>query len=159
VFAVGFVVYLFATSSARHRVLHIALGMVLAGALGNLYDRAFIHADVIRFHDPHSGRAESFIGKIVGEPTANSVAVGGWPEGDDPRTFDRDEVEIRHQGVVRDFLKIVPRFPSWAPKAAAGRDVWPWVFNIADSSLVCGVVLLLFFSGRHHSHRSEECAA
>ena len=25
----------------------------------------------------------------------------------------------------------------------AGHDVWPWIFNVADASLVCGVVWML----------------
>lgn len=152
--AIGFVLYLFATSAARHRLLHLALGMVLAGALGNLYDRAFIVADVVRIHDSRTGRVESLIGTIVGEPTADSVRVGDWPEGTNVRTYDLDEVELRRQGVVRDFLKFVPRFPAWVPKLG-GRDVWPWVFNIADSALVCGVLLLLVSSG-HPRARDDE---
>ncbi len=35
----GLIFYLFATSRARQRWLHVACGLVLAGALGNLYDR------------------------------------------------------------------------------------------------------------------------
>jgi lipoprotein signal peptidase len=37
--------------------------------------------------------------------------------------------------VVRDFIKFKPRI--------AGRDVWPWVFNVADVALSVGVGILL----------------
>jgi signal peptidase II len=40
VLAFGFVLYLFSQSSRRRWSLHLALGMILAGAMGNLYDRA-----------------------------------------------------------------------------------------------------------------------
>lgn len=39
--AMAVVVFLFATSSVRWWGLHVALGMVLAGSLGNAYDRLF----------------------------------------------------------------------------------------------------------------------
>jgi len=40
VLAFGFVLYLFSQSSQRRWSLHLALGMILGGAMGNLYDRA-----------------------------------------------------------------------------------------------------------------------
>lgn len=143
--ALGFVFYLFSTSRPWQRVLHLALGMVLAGAIGNLYDRAFMPADVIRFQN-RSGQAETFIGTIVEDADDGKIRVGDWPDGGRPRTFRVEEIEHRKQGVVRDFIKFMPRFPEWTPKLA-GRDMWPWIFNVADASLVCGVILLLLCSG------------
>ena len=118
--------------------------MILSGALGNLYDRAFIHADVARI-TADDGREHSVIGKVVSDDTDAKVRIGDWPDGTNPRSFQRDEVTLRRQGVVRDFIKFVPKFPSWVPRFA-GRDVWPWVFNIADAALVVGVILLLLSS-------------
>ena len=40
VLAFAFVLYLFSQSSRRRWSLHIALGLILGGAMGNLYDRA-----------------------------------------------------------------------------------------------------------------------
>jgi signal peptidase II len=37
----GFSFYIFAASRPRQRWLHLACGLILAGALGNLYDRLF----------------------------------------------------------------------------------------------------------------------
>lgn len=139
--ALAFVVYLFVHSGARHRFMHIALGMILAGALGNLYDRAFMKADVVRIPN-HTGRIVSHIGKIVSGPGDPEIRVGDWPDGGNPRQFPVSKVEVRRQGVVRDFIKFVPKFPEGFPKLG-GRDVWPWVFNVADVSLVTGVILLL----------------
>lgn len=39
VLAIGFLLYLFATSSPRQWFYHVIVGMLLAGVLGNLYDR------------------------------------------------------------------------------------------------------------------------
>ena len=47
--AVFFVIWLFATSGRRQWVTHISLGMLLAGAMGNLYDRIFNQGRVIDF--------------------------------------------------------------------------------------------------------------
>ncbi len=140
-FALGFVFYLFARSRSWHRALHVALAMILAGALGNLYDRGFIVADVAQISTAN-GQQRSLIGVVLDDSTEAVVRFGDWPDGANPRTLRRDEITLRRQGVVRDFIKIVPRFPRWVPRLG-GRDVWPWVFNVADASLVCGVGLLL----------------
>jgi lipoprotein signal peptidase len=154
VFALGFVLYLFANSHRTQRSLQVALALILAGALGNLHDRAFIIADVARIQSP-TGRQSSMIGLLVSDPSDPVVRIGDWPDGGRPRTFERYAVELRRQGVVRDFIKFVPRFPSWVPWFG-GFDIWPWVFNVADASLVCGVGVLLLNcwldrKPRHHS--------
>lgn len=140
-FALGFVFYLFAHSGRRQRALHVALALVLAGALGNLYDRAFILADLVQYQDA-SGKQREIIGKVVSDPQDPFVRIGEYPDGANPQSFAHSDVDVRQQGVVRDFIKFVPKFPAWVPKLA-GREIWPWVFNVADAALVCGVVLLL----------------
>jgi len=149
-FALAFVLYLFIHSSPRQRVLHVSLAMILAGALGNLYDRAFMAADVVRFREKTSGRMVSVIGKIVGE-SADTVRIGDWPGGGRPQSFSRAEVEVRRQGVVRDFIRFVPKFPASVPRVG-GMDIWPWIFNVADAALVCGVILLLLTSLIERGH-------
>ncbi len=147
VFALLFVVYLFMKSWSSQRIMHIALALILSGALGNLYDRAYMKADVARITYT-SGEARSFIGTQVSEPGDEILRVGDWPTGAHPRTFQGRniaDVHVRRQGVVRDFIRFVPKFPSWVPKLG-GKDVWPWVFNVADAALVVGVCLLLLAS-------------
>ncbi|UCC28831.1 MAG: signal peptidase II [Phycisphaerales bacterium] len=140
-FALGFVFYLFAHSGRGQRALHVALALVLAGALGNLYDRAFIIADLVQYEDA-SGKEVAYIGRMLSDPEAPIIRIGDYPDGANPRSFARSDVEVRKLGVVRDFIKFVPKFPAWVPRLA-GREIWPWVFNVADAALVCGVVLLL----------------
>ncbi|MCL5945537.1 MAG: signal peptidase II [Planctomycetes bacterium] len=47
--AIGFVVYVFMNTQRQQWVIHTALGLILAGAMGNLYDRAFNHGQVRDF--------------------------------------------------------------------------------------------------------------
>ncbi len=152
--ALGFVIYLFVNSPRRAAILQCALALIIAGALGNLYDRAFVKADIVKFTN-RQGQQVSLIGLIVGDPAADTILVGSWPESANPQRFKQSEVHLRHQGVVRDFVKFVPRFPQWVPKLG-GTDVWPWVFNVADAALVCGVVTLMLLSLFDRSPKSRE---
>lgn len=128
VLALGFVWYLFSQSSRDRRSLHIGLGLILAGALGNLYDRAFVQADVIR-----TGRMRD-VARVVREDD-RWVYFAPWPDTQPVHRVARsDDLTIRRQGVVRDFIKIEPKL---------GIELWPWVFNVADVLLVVGVALLL----------------
>jgi signal peptidase II len=83
--AIVFLAYLFA-HSRRQRLYQIVLGMLLAGVLGNLYDRIVF-------------------------------------------------------GYVRDMIHALPRWPN----------LFPWIFNVADVLLCCGVAALVLhglFAGR-----------
>lgn len=141
IFAIAFVVYLFAHSDRAQWSLHVALALILAGALGNLYDRAFLQADVVVVRSD-AGQSQSIIGIIESHPEAGKFYLRDWPDGSRVRSFTRADVIVRRQGVVRDFIKFRPKFPDWTPRLAR-RDVWPWIFNIADAALVCGVGILL----------------
>ncbi len=52
VIAMAMILWVFATSKAHQWVVHLALGMITAGALGNLYDRAIHNGvrDMLRFY-------------------------------------------------------------------------------------------------------------
>ena len=139
--ALGVVVYMFSKSTRTQRSLHVALALILAGAMGNLYDRAYVIADVVKYTDP-AGRTVSMIGTNLNGPDDTKIRLTEWPKGTSVSVFHRDEVKMVRQGVVRDFIKFVWKFPAWVPRVA-GRDVWPWVFNIADAALVAGVGILM----------------
>jgi len=142
VLALLFVLYLFANSGSRRWSMHLALGLVLGGALGNLWDRTTQEAYVARFAD---GRR--VVGTLHGEPSESGVMLGDFPDGQNPRFFngrlDSDASGV--QPVVRDFIRIEAKIN--------GYHLWPWVFNIADALLVFGVGILLinfWFDRRHH---------
>jgi lipoprotein signal peptidase len=156
IFALGFVLVLFASSNRKQRVLHLALGLILAGALGNLYDRGFVRADVAVFNSGFK-----VIGKVLENPDPQRITIGYWPDGHNARPYDREDLaKLTTQGVVRDFIKFMPRFPRWVPRLG-GKDIWPWVFNVADSALVVGVGLLLvcFLAERRRPHPAHAADA
>ncbi len=89
--AIVFLAYLF-LSSGDKRLHQLLLGVLLAGVLGNLYDRLMF----------------------------------GW---------------------VRDMIHALPgrQWPDWAHHALPflPREIFPWVFNVADSLLCVGVTLMI----------------
>jgi signal peptidase II len=84
--AIGFLSYLFITSE-KQRFYQVILGMLLAGVLGNMYDR------------------------------------------------------IRY-GYVRDMIHGLPGW-TWP---GSSREVFPWIFNVADVLLCVGVALIMIYS-------------
>jgi signal peptidase II len=92
--ALGFLIYLFSTS-VRRPFYQVVLGMLLAGVMGNMYDRV-------------------------------------------------------QYGYVRDLLHGLPGWywPAWVRHALPSLpgEVFPWIFNVADSLLCVGVGLLLIYS-------------
>lgn len=91
VVAVIVIVIAFLRSAAHRRFLHVALALILAGALGNLYDRVMF-------------------------------------------------------GMVRDMLWLFPgvKLPFGLTWPGSGSDeLYPWVFNIADASLLIGLGILM----------------
>jgi lipoprotein signal peptidase len=106
VLAIVFLTYLFATSG-RQRFYQVVLGMLLAGVLGNMYDRIF-------------------------------------------------------HGFVRDMIYIFPGqyWPTWITARVpnwpwARGELFPWIFNVADTLLCAGVGLMLAYSlfASHHPDR------
>ncbi len=91
---VGLAVFAFWTDR-RARLSHLAIGLILAGGIGNLYDRI---------------------------------------------TF----------GAVRDFLHLFPRrnLPFGWSWSGGSREIFPWVFNVADVLLLAGMSLLLLAAWR-----------
>jgi len=93
VVAVGFVSYVLLTSPANHRVMHLCLALILAGALGNMVDRVAFSA-------------------------------------------------------VRDMLYLFPgvELPFGWRWGNGSREVYPWIFNLADVYLTCGIIIMLIRS-------------
>lgn len=151
--ALLFVLFLFSRSGRRHFILHVALGCILAGALGNLYDRTYMRADVVSMSRGGEWGTVT-IGVVKDDSNERTLRVGAFPEGTHVQTFPQGEVRVHQQGVVRDFIKFVPRFPKGSP-VFSQRDVWPWVFNIADSALVCGVIVMLLGTWTEHERRER----
>jgi lipoprotein signal peptidase len=135
--ALVLVSWMFARSDARRWLLHIALAGILAGALGNMYDRINV---TLRIIDLGDGRVLYF--QQVGE-TAETLTLREYP----PEAADAVEITVPADemrpaiGAVRDFIKIPTKL--WGE-----QDLWPWVFNVADMLLVGGVGILAVFLWR-----------
>lgn len=105
--ALVFAVWMFgAWTRPRDVAAHIAIGLLIAGGLGNLFDRLVF-------------------------------------------------------GCVRDFLHPLPgvRWPFGWSSPWAGREVWPYVSNVADLWLCIGIPLLMFHLWRHGRHEQNATAA
>jgi lipoprotein signal peptidase len=135
VLALVLVVWMFAQSPRQRWLTHLALGAILAGALGNMYDRAFVK--LVPSVGPH-GMGPPYCLETRSSD-GQAVLLEEYPPapGQAPRRLPAREAERLGSpvGYVRDFIKIPTRW--WG-----GRELWPWVFNVADSLLVCGVAIL-----------------
>lgn len=124
------VVRMFASARRSQALLHVALGAILAGALGNMYDRIFIKLA----EKPVAGRGGNPVFVTVGEREERGVPLREYP--DHPAAITRFAIDPPPEvGYVRDFIKI-------SQKWFGGRELWPWVFNVADMLLVGGVGVL-----------------
>ncbi|MGD8453315.1 MAG: signal peptidase II [Phycisphaerae bacterium] len=133
VLALGLVLWMFAGSSPRSWLLHVAFGAILAGAAGNMYDRVFVQLVGI------AGTGGFPIFYEVSENDNGTLVFREYPAREDRPTLIRPKQALdklpQPVGHVRDFIKIPTRF-------FGGRELWPWVFNVADMLLVGGVAIL-----------------
>ncbi len=143
VLALALVMWMFSQCPARQRMTHIALGAILAGALGNMYDRALVR--LIRY-PARTPAGNVYRYYTLGEARdTDRVLLHEYPLGDGQsngrtgRTLELSRARADNLeppiGYVRDFIKIPTR---WFGE----REVWPWIFNVADMMLVGGVVIL-----------------
>ena len=107
VVAIAIGVWMFATwTRSRDRLSHCAIGLILGGGLGNLYDRLMFAC------------VRDFI-----HPLPDVLLPFGW---------------------------------SWP---WGGRDVWPYVSNVADALLIVGVVILAWKALRHGGVEKDDRGA
>jgi signal peptidase II len=159
VVAVVVVTWMFLQTLARNVALHLALGAIMAGALGNMYDRLFIRLVPLQV-STERGVAKRHFEKQVHPASGDLTLVEYPPSAESIRRVvpaDKASELPAEVGYVRDFLKI-------SQKWFGGRDLWPWVFNVADSLLVCGVATLVLSyylesRGRRQPSSERETAA
>lgn len=104
----------------------VAIGLIFAGATGNLIDSMFY--DFVFDYDP----CLSF-NQLEGSGVFSDCGFYG-------------RIETRHTGFllgnVVDMFQFDFQWPSWVP-FVGGNDVFPAVWNIADSSITIGVLMIL----------------
>ncbi len=140
VFALVLVGWMFTHTQRRKWLLQIALGGILAGALGNMYDR--VNVRLIR-----TDRG-AYMQQVEQTPTGTVFQAFPLAEGGARMTLDPPPETI---GYVRDFIKI----PT---KIFGQQDLWPWVFNVADMLLVGGVAILAIHLWRDRPPEPEPVA-
>jgi len=112
--AIGLLTYLF-LNSGRARFYQIVLGMLLAGVLGNMYDRM----------------AFGYVRDMI-----HALPGWYWPQW------------------------LVNYFPqSWRPPGGQPMEVFPWVFNLADTYLCVGVGAMLLYTFVSECFRKRAVAA
>ena len=111
----------------------IAIGLILAGAAGNLIDSMFYdyvfpineYLDCSRPYNLLEGSGNYFDCKYMGVITHRE--------------------EIRHTGFlfgnVVDMFQFQATWPEWMPWVG-GKDVFPAIWNVADASITVGVIMV-----------------
>ena len=159
IFALVLVLWMFAQTSLHRRALHVALGAILAGALGNMYDRIFVKL----LEQPHRFSNGQYAYLIVTGSSQAGTELQVYPPRPGAPAIILPSQDVPPQvGFVRDFIKIPTTLPqwSWIPARIRGRELWPWVFNVADMLLVGGVGSLAIHLWRDRRHtRTPRCAA
>lgn len=133
-FALVLVTWLFLQTPRRRWGVQIALGGILAGALGNMYDRVFVRLDDMPIKVPDR-RVPVFV-EYIG-PSERGHLYEEYPRSTGGLKLERTEPP-NLVGCVRDFIKIPTKWNLFGRKG----DLWPWVFNVADMLLVGGVSIL-----------------
>lgn len=118
VIAIGYILVKSIRKSEK-KLLIFSLCLIMAGAMGNIFDSAFY-------------------GLIFSESDFLVVAQA-FPEGGGYAGF--------LQGKVVDMFYFDANWPSWIPWLG-GSKIFPLIFNLADSSITIGVLILLIFYHR-----------
>ena len=116
----------------------IAIGLVFAGATGNLVDSMFYD-----FAFPYDPCME--FNELEGSGVVSDCGFFG-------------ETETRHTGFlmgnVVDMFKFEASWPEWIPWLG-GSEVFPAIWNVADASITSGV-LLIFIRQRKYFPKKKE---
>jgi len=109
-------------NNKAHKGLVFCVGLIFAGAFGNILDSAFY-------------------GLMFSESLQMVTGVAEFmPEAGGYANF--------MMGHVVDMVHFEFFYPSWAPFDLAGSEVFPPIFNIADFSISVGVGIIIVFNKR-----------
>ena len=152
--ALVLVFWMFSQTSPRRWALQVALGGILAGALGNMYDRAYV-----KLLEKPKMVAGRWVYVMKTGANKDGVMVEEYPPREDGRKYTISAQANSHEvGFVRDFIKIPTTTPqwNWLPEKVRGKELFPWVFNVADMLLVGGVSILALHLWRERKSAQRE---
>lgn len=118
-----------------HKGLITAVSLILAGAIGNLLDSMFYGY----LFDKGTIGGESYMG--VAEMFSGD---GGY-------------APFLMASVV-DMLQFTIRLPEWFP-FWAGEELFPAIFNVADTAITVGVLMILFWQKKFFNKKNEKLPA
>lgn len=143
IFAIGGICYYWyqqAKVGAKREFL-VAIGLILAGATGNLIDSMFY--DFAFPYDPCMG-----YNHLEGS--------GVWTNCDQ---YFVGKIETKHRGFllgnVVDMYKFQATWPQWVPWLG-GKDVFPAIWNTADASITIGVAMVFLRQRAYFPKRKKE---
>ena len=128
VVAIGFIIRNLLNNKANQGLV-FSVGLIFAGALGNILDSAFY-------------------GLIFNSGTSWSPELMQWGGYNDVSQLNLDGYTGFFQGCVVDMIHFEFFYPSWAPFDLAGLEIFPPVFNIADFAISVGVGIIIVFNKR-----------
>ncbi len=140
---IGYYIYTIIKQGAKTSFI-IAISLIFAGATGNLLDSMFY--DLFFPIDP----------TIRTNMVLNDV---GFPIHDT-----NGDILLRKGGFmlgsVVDMFHFTPLWPNWMPFGLAGKEIFSFVWNIADGSITIGVAMILLrfrdFSPKKEKINTEE---
>ena len=108
------------------RVFLVLVCLIFSGALGNIIDN-FFYAHVFRSRTSWNNELGYWVG-YSGVSTLFNGTYGGFLE-----------------GCVVDMIHLEVYWPSWVPFGFAEKEIFPPVFNVADTCISSSVVLIIVF--------------
>ena len=140
IFAIIGICYYWVQQAKRgvKREFLIAVGLILAGAMGNLIDSMFY--DFAFKYDPCIG-----YNHLAGSGIKTDCGFFGT-------------IETRHTGFllgnVVDMFKFQAHWPQWIPWIG-GAEVFPAIWNLADFSISSGIILIFIRQKKYFPKESK----
>ena len=145
IIAIGAIIY-YALQQIKLKVrleFIVAIGLVLAGALGNLIDSAFYDFIFTEFDPCISFNQLDGSGNFMECDRGYGIV---------------NSVEARHTGFllgnVVDMFQFNAYWPEWVPYFGGGQ-VFPAIWNVADASISIGVILVIIRQKKYFAKEKQ----
>lgn len=116
-----------AINNKAHKGLVFSVSLIFAGALGNLIDGALY-------------------GYLFDKGTTWDPVLQDWIGYSGLAELNLEGYSNLLQGCVVDMIHAEFYYPSWMPFGLAKTEVFPPVFNIADSAITIGITTIIIFN-------------